>query len=270
MCALAAVLGFWPELEWESAPVLAAFSGLVGGALLLRARVLALRGDARPEYVGELSAELVTSARGISRGLEHTRFVVFDTETTGLRPRMGDAIVSIGAVALDGRQILMEQKFDELVDPGRKIPSASTRIHGITDDMVVGKRPAASAIADFHGFCEGAVLVAHNAAFDLAFIAAMEHASAVHFSNPILDTMQLSRHLHPREKDHSLDAIAIRYGIALEARHSAWGDALATAEIFARQIGELRDRNIMTLDDALKACGTVAALHRARAGSGDY
>lgn len=268
LCSLALAGVIFDDAVGPGTPMLAALAGLGGIGCLVRARTLAARGTARPEYESDAPLSYSPAANLARRELHSFEFVVFDTETTGLRPHGGDEIISIGAVKVAERHIRTEASFDALAHPGRAIPAASSKIHGITDAMVTGRPPVREVLADFHRFAGDGVLVAHNAAFDLAFLTRLEEAAGVHFSNPVLDTLNLSRHLHPNETDHSLDAVAERYGIALEARHSAWGDALATAEVFVRQLAELEARGTLTLGEALRACGTGAALRRARAGGG--
>ncbi len=183
--------------------------------------------------------------------------VVFDTETTGLDP-LRDELVQLGAVRVVNGRILRGETFDALIDPGRPIPPESTKIHGITDEMVAGRPPAALVVARFAGFARDSVLVAHNAAFDLAFLRRFESEAGVRFDHPVLDTLLLSAVLHEDIEDHSLDGIAGRLGIAVRARHSALGDALATAEVFVRLIELLRLRGIETLGEALAASRRVA------------
>lgn len=266
LCALAATGAWFSELVGPGTPMLAALAAVAGIAILVRARTLAARGTARPEFAAEAAPSEAPGAVLAQTPLDELEFVVFDTETTGLRPQAGDEIIAMGAVKVVGRHVRTEQSFDALAHPGRSIPSASTKIHGITNAMVADKRPVREVLADFHRYAGECVLVAHNAAFDLAFIARLEGSAGVHFANPVLDTLHLSRHLHPHERDHSLDAVAGRYGLALEARHSALGDALLTSEVLVRQLAELDARGIRTLGEALKACGTGAAMRRARAG----
>jgi DNA polymerase-3 subunit epsilon len=268
LCILALAGAVFDDAVGPGTPVLAALAGLGGIGCLVRARTLATRGAARPEYESDAPLSESPVANLAQRELASFEFVVFDTETTGLRPHGGDEIIAIGAVKVTDRHVRTEAGFDALAHPGRAIPPASTKIHGITDAMVGDRLPVREVLADFHRFAGDGVLVAHNAAFDLAFLTRLEKAAGVHFSNPVLDTLNLSRHLHPGETDHSLDAVAERYGIALEARHSAWGDALATAEVFVRQLAELESRGTLTLGEALRACGTGTALRRARAGVG--
>jgi DNA polymerase-3 subunit epsilon len=188
-------------------------------------------------------------------------YVVFDTETTGLSPMGGDAIVSLAGVRIVNRRILTGETFDRLVDPERPIPPESTRFHGITDDMVAGRPPLAVVLPQFKAFVADAVLVAHNAAFDLKFLRLHETKSGVVFDNPVLDTMLLSSHLDGEDEDESLDAALDRHGIVIEGRHTALGDAMATAALLLRLIDGLEAKGIRTLDDALTTLDMTLTLH---------
>lgn len=181
------------------------------------------------------------------RPLANVRFVVFDTETTGLQPSRGDELVSIGAVRVLGGKVAGGETFDSLIRPNRRIPKRSTRIHGITDDMVADASDAATVLVDFKRYARDDVLVAHNAAFDMKFLHLNEDDAGVRFDNPVLDTLLLSAFLEPDSADHSLDALIRRWEISADERHSALSDALATAELLVRLIGVLRARGIDTL-----------------------
>ena len=185
--------------------------------------------------------------------LDELTYVVFDTETTGLYPDQGDDIVQIAAVRIINARRVQSEVFDTLVNPGRPIPANSTQVHGITDAMVADAPDAASAIARFHKFAEGAVLVAHNAPFDMAFLKKHEAAAGCRFDHPILDTVLLSAVLYGEAESHSLDALAHRLGITIpeEARHTAIGDAVATADALLTIIPALKARQLDTFGAVL-------------------
>ncbi len=185
--------------------------------------------------------------------LEDLTYVVFDTETTGLLPEKGDEIVQIAAVRIvNGRRVAAEV-FDTLVNPGRPIPLSSTEVHGITDAMVAEAPGIEEVCRRFHRFAEGAVLVAHNAPFDMAFLRRREAAIGVRFENPILDTVLLSAVVFGQLEIHSLDALSHRLGITIpeEARHTALGDTVATADALLKLLPMLQARDLRTFGAVL-------------------
>lgn len=175
---------------------------------------------------------------------------VFDTETTGLSPADGDEVVQLGAVRIVNGKLRVNEHFDQLVNPGRPIPEAAVRIHGITSEMVADHPRFAQVLPAFHAFARDTVLVAHNAAFDMKLLQMQEEATGLRFRQPVLDTLLLSAVAQPHQASHSLDAIADRLGIAVRDRHSALGDALTTAEIFLRLVPLLAAQGIHTLGQA--------------------
>lgn len=219
------------------------------------------KAGARPEFFdfGLLHQPLATSELGRTP-LDRLHYVVFDTETTGLSPSTGDEIIQIAAVRIVGGRILTGETFNTLVDPRRPIPVESVPFHGITDGMVAGKPTIDAVLPQFRSFVSGAVLVAHNAAFDLKFLKMKERAAGVTFDCPVLDTMLLSRMLLGNDGDHTLDGIAERLGIEVVDRHTALGDSLVTAAVFLRMIEMLRERDVRTLDDAIRGANILVEL----------
>lgn len=179
-------------------------------------------------------------------------YVVFDLETTGLAPSRGDRIVAIGAVRLKGGRVDESDRFATFCHPGRPIPPASTAIHGITDAMVRDATGWPEAVVAFHRFAGGAVLVAHNAAFDMTCLHQAETRAGVTFANPALCSLRLSQWLDPEVADHRLEALAARHGIDPSGRHDALGDAIATAQLFADMLHRAEERGVRDLDDLMQ------------------
>lgn len=209
---------------------------------------------ARPEFydVDRLNQPMHVEECGGKRIAQLT-YVVFDTETTGLRPSDGDEIVSIAGVRIRDGRIEDDAPFTRLVNPGRPIPEASIRFHGITDDMVAGEPPIGGVLPAFKAFVGDAVLVAHNAAFDMRFLKLKEAATGVRFDNLVLDSLLLSVFLDHESRNHSLDAVAERLGVDIEGRHTALGDARVTAKVFLRMLEMLEARGVTTLRQAVEA-----------------
>ncbi|QFI68220.1 DNA polymerase III epsilon subunit [Sinorhizobium alkalisoli] len=185
--------------------------------------------------------------------LDDLAYVVFDTETTGLFPERGDEIVQIAAVRIVNGKRVEGETFESLVNPGRRIPAASSAVHRITDTMVEDAPGAADVVRRFHRFCEGAVLVAHNAPFDMEFLYRRENELRISFANPILDTVLLSAVVFGRQQAHTLDALCQRLGVSLTeaVRHTAMGDAVATADAFLRLQAIIAGRGLERLGDLL-------------------
>jgi len=180
--------------------------------------------------------------------LEGLLYTAFDLETTGLDPKE-DAIIALGAVHLLGSRVLRHEVYEALVDPGRPIPKASTEVHGLTWEMLKGKPRLEEVLPAFRAFLEGSVLVAHNGAFDMAFLRKVGIDQP-----PLVDTLLLAHLLFPDLKDHRLERLAERFGVPVLGRHTALGDALMTAEVYARMIPLLKERGFRTLGQALRAC----------------
>ncbi|MEO9864316.1 MAG: 3'-5' exonuclease [Yoonia sp.] len=174
-------------------------------------------------------------------------FVVFDTETTGLDPQKDD-VVQLGALRIVNAKIVGGEILETLVNPGRLIPSRSTDVHGITDAMVSDAPDFAQVCDAFHRFSQGAVLVAHNAPFDMAFLDRGAKGGDITFDNPVLDTVLLSAVTFGGIAIHTLDAICDRLDITIPAdlRHTAMGDAVATGRAFLAMLKILEGRGLTT------------------------
>ncbi len=207
----------------------------------------------RPEFHDFGIAELPPPDEALAaRPLSALEVVAFDTETTGLALRQGDKVISLGACRIVNGRLLADDTFDVRIDPQRPIPPESTAIHGLRDQDVAGAPPLAQVLPRFRDYVGDAVLLAHNAAFDL--LALQPTGSPCRLSMPILDTLLLSRALDPGLDGHDLDSLAARYDLTIppEARHTALGDARLTAELWLHLLPRLEARGIERLDQLLR------------------
>jgi DNA polymerase-3 subunit epsilon len=182
--------------------------------------------------------------------LRDLTFVVFDSETTGLDP-VSDDVVQLGAVRVVNGKIVPGEIFDKLVNPGRPIPPGSTAVHRVNDAMVANAPGFGPVCRSFHQFCENAVIIAHNAPFDMAFLRRQSKGSDIDFNHPVLDTVHLSAVVFGGSAEHTLDALCDRLEVTIPdaVRHSALGDALATAEALIALIPILEGRGLHTFGD---------------------
>jgi DNA polymerase III subunit epsilon len=210
--------------------------------------------SSRPEYYDFDLFRYADTVQGLAeRKLVDLHYTVFDTETTGLEPSAGDEIISLGAVRIVNARLLKREVFEQLINPQRPVGMASSRIHGIESQALMGQPTIGEVLPEFQRFCEDTVLVAHNAAFDMRFLELKETATGIRFTQPVLDTLLLSVIVHPSQEGHNLEAVAERLGVSVIGRHTALGDALVTGEIFLRLLPLLAEHDILTLGQALNA-----------------
>ena len=185
--------------------------------------------------------------------LENATFVSFDLETTGLSSRM-EEIIEIGAVKM--KNGMQEDSFQTFVNPGKPLSTFTTELTNITNDMVKNAPKLEEAIAKFLEFCKGCILVAHNGIFDISFVKnAINKLGFPQLTNPIIDTLPLSRYLYNEHRSHTLGAIARRFNIDYdeETAHRADYDAKVLANVFEVMLNEIvHNRGIKKHEDIEK------------------
>ncbi len=179
------------------------------------------------------------------------REIIFDTETTGLRHDAGDRIIEIGAVELENG-FPTGRTFHAYINPeGRSVHPDAQRVHGISDADLVGKPTFSQISAQFLEFISDAVLVAHNAGFDMGFVNAEFARFNVAPISPdrVIDTLQIARRKHPMGPN-SLDALCSRYGVdnSRRTKHGALLDAELLAEVYIELQGGKQAALILDAD----------------------
>ncbi|MDO4279232.1 MAG: PolC-type DNA polymerase III [Lachnoclostridium edouardi] len=193
-------------------------------------------------YLVDDTKQLVDNPAG--QTFDHT-YVVFDLETTGLSP-VKNKIIEIGAVRVEKGQIT--DKFSTFVNPEIPIPFEIEKLTSINDDMVIHAPVIEQILPEFLEFAKGAVLVGHNAAFDVSFVAENCRLQGIPFTPTVVDTVTLAQQLLPGLNRFKLDTVAKALNISLKNHHRAVDDAGATAEIFVKFLEMLKARDINDLD----------------------
>lgn len=175
-------------------------------------------------------------AYDVNEGNINSSFVIFDIESTGLyKDRC--KIIEIGAVKVENGEIT--DRWSTFVNPGVKIPEEITRLTSITDGMVKDADTFEEQIDSFLKFCEGSIMVAHNANFDMGFMKQEARACGRSFDLPYMDTMVLMRCMYPKLPNSRLDTLCKHLGVINAHHHRAVDDAEATAQAFLRMLTEL-------------------------------
>ncbi len=173
-------------------------------------------------------------------------FVVFDLETTGFSP-VQNRIIEIGAVKVERGRIT--DRFSTFVNPQTPIPFRIEELTHINDDMVLDAPVIGQALPEFMKFCEGCVMVAHNASFDMSFIEENCRRLGLPCGKTSIDTVGMARVLLPKLNRYKLDTIAKTLGVPLESHHRAVDDAGCTAQIFVKFLDMLQKQGIHTLEE---------------------
>ena len=193
-------------------------------------------------YLVDDLKEIVTDSR--NQSLDDT-YVVFDLETTGFSP-VNNRIIEIGAVkVVEGR---ITDRFSTFVNPDVPIPFDIEKLTGINDHMVLEAPMIEQVLPEFLEFCEGAVMVAHNAGFDMSFVQRNAKRMGISLHKTVVDTVSLARVLLPQLNRFKLDTVAKALNISLDNHHRAVDDAACTAEIFLKFVEMLKDRDVTSLD----------------------
>jgi DNA polymerase III subunit epsilon len=245
-------------IEERRTPVAAQEAARVLYALARPAAALArtlledvVAGDARLRWCGGAVALAGDLAGELP--LEAARYVVVDVETTGLTPARA-GLCEIGAVRLEG--LVAVGSFQTLVDPGRPVPAAITAVTGLADRDLRGAPGPSEAVQRFLAFAGDAVLVAHNARFDLAFLdREVERITGRRLAGPVVDTVALARCLLGGRSRASLASLARFFGTSVTPCHRALPDAQATAEVLVGLTGLAQERGARTVADL---CGLAA------------
>ena len=205
-----------------------------------------------------MEAYLVDDLKGIvtnSKGQSiDGKFVVFDIETTGFSP-LTCQIIEIGAVRVENGVIT--DRFSTFVNPKVPIPYRIEQLTSINDSMVMDAPDIQTILPKFLEFCEGAVMVAHNADFDMSFIIENCKRQGLPQEYTYVDTVGMARFLLPALNRFKLDTVAKAVGVSLDHHHRAVDDAACTAEIFVRFVEMLKERDIYDVD-ALNQQGNVS------------
>jgi DNA polymerase III subunit epsilon len=217
--------------------------------------------DARLAWNGD--AVGLADPPGAALLLENATYVVVDLETTGLRPGQS-GICEIGAVRLRGFEV--DGEFETLVDPGLPIAAGASAVTGLRNEHLRGAPRPPEAVRSFLAFAGDAVLVAHNARFDLAFLdRETELLTGSRIGAPVVDTVRLARRLLAgRVSGFGLAQLAWFLGTAERPCHRALPDARATAELLLALIGLAQERGARTVADlsALAATRTRRLLDK--------
>ncbi|MBL1227487.1 PolC-type DNA polymerase III [Enterococcus sp. BWR-S5] len=181
--------------------------------------------------------------------LSEATYVVFDVETTGLSA-VYDTIIELAAVKMHKGNII--ETFEQFIDPGHPLSQTTINLTGITDEMVRGSKSEEEVLRLFKEFAEGTILVAHNASFDMGFLNTSNGKYGIpEAENPVIDTLELSRYLHPTFKSHRLNTLSKKFGVNLEQHHRAIYDSESTGHLCWIFLKDAKENHQMIYHDQL-------------------
>lgn len=185
--------------------------------------------------------------------LSEAPLAVFDLETTGIHPQTGHRVIEIGILTSDGN--VVQERYEALVNPGRRVPEEASEVNNIYDDMLEDAPSFAQLLPKIDSLFRDRVLVAHNASFDIGFLAVEYHLARERFApGPILDTVKVARNMHDFP-DNKLGTICDHLGIENLEAHRALGDVEATFGVFREFAAKLDGAPEPTVGDWITAQG---------------
>ena len=213
-----------------------------------------------PKFICEYYKDIFEHDTLKKKPYEDIRYVVLDTETTGLDIKK-DNLLSIGAIVIQNKAILVEEVFEVILDQPRDLKEETVRVHGLTREDLRNGMPAEEAIKAFFNYLRADVIVAHHTFFDVTMLnksIAQFISPNVKLINLSLDTATLAKQIdfsdnpYGQSYQYNLDALCKRYNLDMHDRHTAWGDALITAKLFLVLTRILEKKGYKTLNDLLK------------------
>ncbi|MCC3357435.1 PolC-type DNA polymerase III [Bacillus sp. REN16] len=196
------------------------------------------------------------------RNLEEDTYVVFDVETTGLSA-VYNTIIELAAVKVRNGEII--DRFESFANPHHRLSATTIDLTGITDDMVRSAPEVSEVLLKFHDWAEDGILVAHNASFDMGFLnVGYKKAGLKPAANPVIDTLELARFLHPDLKNHRLNTLCKKFDIELTQHHRAIYDAEATGYLTVKLLKDAAEKEIVYHDQLNDYMGQGKAYQRSR------
>jgi len=176
--------------------------------------------------------------------IQHSEFVIFDVETTGLSHLDGDRIIEIAALKIKNGQVV--DQFYSLINPQRSIPSQATQVNNITDEMVATSPLAAQILPSMIHFISGACVAGHNVRFDLNFLCYELALTGRRLNDqtPAIDTLKMARELLPYLSNHKLAYLARSLGVVVNQTHRAMADVELTVAVFLRLLEMAREKDL--------------------------